>query len=268
MSGQTAVLMGAGDMGDCGLPGTALTARLLSGSIFTLGDHAYPNGNPEDFRDCYDPHWGRFRAATRPTPGNHDNYERGSRVGRPYYEYFGSNAGNGSGYYSYDAGAWHVISLNSEIMDRGSQEQAHLVWLRADLAARDVACTLVYFHRPLFSSGANAAERMRRVWEVLYPAGVDLVLNGHEHFYERFAPQDPGGRPDVAFGIRQLIVGTGGARFLRAGARAANSEMVIQGVWGVAKLTLSSTGYNWEFIDVDRVVRDSGSGRCHGKPVR
>lgn len=260
--------MGAGDMGDCGLPGTALTARLLSGAIFTLGDHAYPDGNPEDFRNCYDPHWGRFKAATRPTPGNHDNYDRGSRVGRPYYEYFGSSAGPaGVGYYSYEAGAWHVISLNSETLERGILEQAQLAWLKADLPARDGGCTLAYFHRPLFSSGEFAAERVKRLWDVLYAAGVDLVLNGHEHFYERFAPQDPNGRRDADFGIRQLIVGTGGARFHQAGARAVNSEMVVQGVWGVARLTLRPTGYDWEFIDVDRAIRDSGSGRCHGNPL-
>ena len=145
--------------------------------------------------------------------------------------------------------------------------KAQLAWLRADLAANaDVRCILAYFHRPMVSSGIFAAQRMGRLWEVLYAAGVEVVVNGHEHFYERFAPQTPTGGASPAFGIRQFIVGTGGAHFHAAGARAPHSEMVIQETLGVIKLTLRPSEYDWEFVDVASAVRDSGSGTCHGAP--
>lgn len=272
-----AVLIGAGDIALCdALHRGNATAELMesllahSGAVgITLGDNSNNEGRPEEYANCYRSTWGRLNV--RPSPGNHDDYdERWGHGGAAYFEYFGAQAGPANlGYYSFDAGSWHVVSLNSEIINRGSQETAQLAWLKSDLsAAPDGACTLAYFHRPMVSSGEFAAQRMSRLWDVLYAAGVDLVINGHEHFYERFAPQTPRGVLDHAFGIRQFIVGTGGAHFHQSGPRAAHSELVIQETLGVIKLTLRSAAYDWEFIDVDRVVRDSGSDRCHGKPLR
>jgi hypothetical protein len=261
-----AVLMGAGDMGDCGYPGTAQTAALIqgfSGDVITLGDHAYPHGAREDFRNCYDPHWGSFRSRTYPSPGNHDMETEG---GLPYYEYFGLNAGPpGRGYYSYTAGSWFVLSLNSELGAQGRDTQVE--WARRELDANRTDCALAYFHRPLVSSGTNGADRMRPLARALYGAGVELILTGHEHFYERFSRQDADGRPDPAFGFDLLIVGTGGGRPLRAGARAPNSQIVLQETWGVIKLTLRPADYRWEFIQAGTgAVLDAGLGQCHDRP--
>lgn len=272
-----AVLIGAGDIALCdALHRGNATAELMESLLahpgavgITLGDNSNNEGRPEEYANCYRSTWGRLNV--RPSPGNHDDYdERWGHGGAAYFEYFGAQAGPANlGYYSFDAGSWHVVSLNSEIINRGSQETAQLAWLKSDLsAAPDGACTLAYFHRPMVSSGEFAAQRMSRLWDVLYAAGVDLVINGHEHFYERFAPQTPRGVLDHAFGIREFIVGTGGAHFHQSGPRAPQSELVIQETLGVIKLTLRSAAYDWEFIDVDRVVRDSGSDRCHGKPLR
>jgi hypothetical protein len=270
-----AVLIGAGDIAVCdSIHRADATARLMEslmqhpGAIaITLGDNSNNEGRPDEYGNCFRSTWGRLNL--RPSPGNHDDYdERLGNGGTAYFQYFGAQAGPASlGYYSFDAGSWHVVSLNSEIMNRGSHEQAQLAWLRSDLAATaEAACTVAYFHRPVVSSGEFAAQRMSRLWDVLYAAGADLVINGHEHFYERFAPQTPTGGADPAFGIRQFIVGTGGAHFHRAGARAPNSELVIQDALGVIKLTLRPSVYDWEFVDVSGAVRDSGNGRCHGQP--
>lgn len=272
-----AILIGAGDIALCDAIHRAdATTRLMEGLLrqpgaigITLGDNSNNDGRPEEYANCYRSTWGRL--SVRPSPGNHDDYdERWGHGGAAYFQYFGAQAGPPNlGYYSFDAGNWHVVSLNSEIINRGSQEIAQLAWLKSDLtAAAEGACTLAYFHRPMVSSGAFAAQRMSRLWHVLYAAGVDVVINGHEHFYERFAPITPKGAPDPAFGIRQFIVGTGGAHFHGAGPRAPHSELMISDTLGVIKLTLRPTEYDWEFIDVDHLVRDSGSDRCHGKPLK
>lgn len=256
-SGTPQVFVGAGDISMC--DGNAeSTARLLDGiggTVFTLGDHAYFHGTREEFRTCYDPTWGRHKARTRPVPGNHD-YE--SPDAAPYYEYFGANAGPaGAGYYSYDVGAWHVIALNSNI-SVGSQ----LPWLQRDLQANRAECTLAYFHHPLFTSGPDGSTPdVLPFWQALYDAGAEIVLNGHEHLYERFAPQDPGGHVDGARGLREFIVGTGGAALYPATRLAANSELHISS-FGVLKLTLAPGRYDWEFIPVSG-ASDRGSGTCH-----
>ena len=238
LPGPPAVLVGAGDIGQCGSPAVAATAQLIdrvAGIVFTTGDNAYPAGTAENFRDCYEPHWGRHRARTRPTPGNHD-YERG---GTGYFTYFQDHAGPfGLGYYSYMAGPWQVIALNSEIpLGPGS---AQLQWVRSELAAAPTQCTMVYWHKPLFTSGPNGPNRdMRELWRTLYEFDADLVLNGHDHLYERFGPQDPDGRFDPARGIRQITVGTGGGALYTPIMSAPNTE-AIGIVYGVVKLTLSS----------------------------
>ena len=209
-SGPPAVLAGAGDIGLCGSPAAAVTGQLLDripGIVFTAGDNAYPNGRAADFRDCYDPHWGRHRERTRPAPGNHDYESPGAT---PYFAYFGDNAGPaGLGYYSYVAGPWLVISLNSEVLaGLGSPQQQ---WLRTQLTTSRARCTMAYWHKPLFTSGPNGPNpHMREIWRTLYDFDVDLVITAHDHLYERFAPQDPDGRADPTRGIRQITVGTGG----------------------------------------------------------
>jgi hypothetical protein len=262
-SGPPAILVGAGDIGQCGSAAVAATAQLIdriSGVVFTTGDNAYPNGSASNFRDCYEPHWGRHRERTRPTPGNHDYDSAGAA---PYFSYFEGNAGPfGLGYYSYTAGAWRVIALNSEIpVGAGS---AQLQWLRSELGASRSACTMVYWHKPLFSSGPNGPNRdMREIWRVLYEFNADLIVNGHDHLYERFAPQDPDGRLDSARGIRQITVGTGGGPLYTPVTSAANQE-AIGIVHGVLRLTLNDTGYQWQFMPIPGAsFGDAGLGQCH-----
>jgi hypothetical protein len=254
------VFVGAGDIASCD-NGAEQTSRLLDqigGLVFVLGDNAYPNGTAEQYRDCYHPAWGRHRARSRPVPGNHE-YDVPGAV--PYFDYFLGLAGApGLGYYSFDLGAWHVVALNSNIPVDGRSAQA--AWLRADLATNERACTLAYWHHPLFSSGGyGGTPKMREIWGTLYDADAEIVLNGHEHFYERFAPQDPDGWPDRARGIRQFIVGTGGAPLRERTGIGANSELVLS-THGVLKLTLRGDGYDWDFVPVAGPA-DSGTGSCH-----
>lgn len=255
------VFVGAGDIAICG--GNAeLTAKQLDnigGTVFTLGDNAYSSGSKADFQNCYEPSWGRHKHRTRPAPGNHDY---GTAQGGPYYEYFGLNAGTpGVGYYSFDLGDWHIISLNSNVPVDGGSAQA--AWLSADLAAHSTTrCTLAYWHHPLFSSGPNGnSEFMRPMYRQLYNANADLILVGHDHMYERFAPQNAdGGRDDVR-GMRQFVVGTGGVPLYDFQPTKPNSEVRIKAL-GVMKLTLSSDRYQWDFLPVSG-QSDSGTQVCH-----
>ena len=216
--GGDPVLVGAGDIGSCRSEGDEATADLIAGiegTVATFGDNAYPRGTAADFARCYDPSWGPFKDRTKPSPGNHE-YETAGASG--YFDYFGSAAGEpGKGYYAYDLGSWRVISLNSNCSSLvggcgpGSPQEQ---WLKAELAAHSNACTLAYWHHPRFSSGVHGDESfVAPFWDDLYQAGAEVVLNGHEHVYERFAPQNPSGQTDSAQGIRQFIVGTGGAEF-------------------------------------------------------
>ncbi|HZG66589.1 MAG TPA: metallophosphoesterase, partial [Herpetosiphonaceae bacterium] len=259
------VLVGAGDIGNCGTDSDEATARLLdeiSGTVFTTGDNVYPDGTASQFARCYDPNWGRHKERTRPTPGNHDYHTSGASA---YFDYFGAAAGRrGEGYYSYDLGAWHIIALNSNIsMSAGS---AQMEWLQADLQANPADCTLAYWHHPRFSSGDHGSSSMpRAAWETLYEAGADVVLNGHDHNYERFAPQTPSGALDRTRGIRQFVVGTGGTDLRDVGSPIANSEARNDTTHGVLKLTLRATSYDWEFVPVaGRTYEDAGSGSCSG----
>ena len=262
------VFVGAGDIGwgpPCPSAAPEQTARLIEsigGTVFVAGDLAYLNGKAEEFRDCYTPNWGRssIRDRTRPAPGNHEYVQPNAG---PYYQYFGSAAGTaGLGYYSFSLGDWHVVSLNSVLETGGASAQSQ--WLQQDLAESGAKCTLAYWHYPLFSSGQNAGDGryMRDIWQILYNAGVEIVVNGHEHFYEQFAPQDPSGRADATRGIRQFIAGTGGASLYGFTSVAANSRVRIP-QYGVLKFTLSSGSYQWEFIQVPGAVVDTGSDTCH-----
>ncbi len=257
------VLVGAGDIASCESEGDEATAALLDGlegTVFTLGDNAYPDGTAQDFERCYAPSWGRHRQRTRPTPGNHEYH---SANAGPYFDYFGAAAGEpGKGYYSYELGAWHVVVLNSELaMGVGSEQEQ---WLRADLKASTKRCTLAYWHRPLFSSGPDRSTTdVKPLWEALYEAGAEVVLGGHDHFYERFAPQTPEGRADPARGLRQFVVGTGGMVLYPFSTPLANSEHRDASRFGVLKLTLEDGAYAWEFIAKGGRVTDQGRGTCH-----
>ena len=258
-----AVLVGAGDIGDCSTRGSQLTAEIVArrpGTVFTAGDNAYPSGTTESFRDCYHPTWGRHRQRTRPSPGNHE-YELPGAA--PYFQYFAEIAGaSGLGYYSYTLGSWRVLSLNSEVgLDAAS---AQMTWLRDDLSANRTLCTAAYFHKPLFSSGFHGDQlQMREMWRTLYEFGVDVVISAHDHNYERFAPQDFTGRFDPERGIRQFVVGTGGTTLRAVGALRPNSE-VHGSSWGVLVLTLEDSLYRWEFVPAEPGgVQDAGTAQCH-----
>jgi 3',5'-cyclic AMP phosphodiesterase CpdA len=262
VAGPPQVFVGAGDIAMCERGREAeATARLLDGidgTVFTLGDNAYQTGSAREYRECYDRSWGRHRARTRPVPGNHEYETPGAT---PYFDYFGLNAGpHGFGYYSFDLGNWHAIALNSNISLAADSPQG--AWLRADLAANRTQCTIAYWHYPLFSSGQHGDQaRMRDFWRVLYEAGADVVLSAHDHTYERFAPQDPDGVPDATHGIRQFVVGTGGAPPYAFTNIRPTSEVRVSAL-GVLKLTLRADDYDWNFIPVSG-PGDSGTGTCH-----
>jgi hypothetical protein len=266
-----AVVLAAGDIARCEDDGDEATANLLAefdGTILTLGDHAYPNGSAKDFADCYDPTWGRYKARTKPVPGNHE-YE-GDPEAAPYFDYFGAAAGEpGKGYYSYDLGGWHIVALNSMCDEVGGcdGDSPQIHWLRSDLAANGHGeCTLAYFHHPLFNSGKHGEYERRTgpIWEVLYDHDADVVLSAHDHNYQRFAPQDPDGGSDPARGIRQFVVGTGGGDRYEIENAVDNSEAYNDGAYGVVKLTLEPGSYAWEFLAVPgETFSDSGEARCH-----
>jgi hypothetical protein len=276
-SPDTFTLVGAGDIVGCSdLSGAEATAKLIDaipGTVFAAGDLAYQRGTLEEFQKCYGPTWGRFKARTRPTPGNHE-YNGATAAG--YFRYWDGRAGElGKGYYSYDLGEWHIVVLNTNCESKelggcaeGSPEES---WLKEDLAAHPSACTLAYGHHALFSSGLfpKHAEHpeLRAFWQDLYDAHADLVLAGHEHSYERFAPQNPQGDPDPEHGIREIVVGTGGRSHTPLGYAKPNSEVRDDKTYGVLKLTLSPGKYRWEFIPIPgKTFRDSGEGTCHAQP--
>lgn len=256
------MFVGAGDIAVCGSDSTEATARLLdrfASSVFVLGDNVYPSGTAEQYANCYEPTWGRHRNRTYAAPGNHD---WDASAGAPYFAYFGTRAGpSGLGYYSFDLGGWHVLSLNSNVPAHSGSPQYE--WVRNDLLVAPRACTIAYWHHPLFSSGAHGNNpQMADVWRLLSESGAEVVLTGHDHHYERFAPQDADGRFDP-HGVRQFVVGTGGAPLRAAVAGQSNSEVVESQTWGVLKLTLRSTTYDWEFVPIDgQSFRDFGSGNC------
>lgn len=261
----------AGDIARCAHPdprwsGAAATSDLVAAAlaqdpnaaVLTLGDHTYPKGAPGEFAACYEPTWGRFKDRTWPTPGNHEYYTPNAA---PYFAYFGARAG--VGYYSMQLGSWHVISLNSQI--QGDAAAAQLAWLKDDLARHPERCTLAYWHVPLYSSGGHRPDRrMRAAWQLLSDAGAELVLSGHDHEYERFAPQDAHGNVDTVRGMRQFVVGTGGAYatpfvFFQPHAEARDSSST-----GVLRLRLLDDGYEWTYLQASRDGPDSGAPPDHG----
>ena len=262
-------VIAAGDIADCASNDDEKTAALLAtepGTILTLGDNAYEDGTEEEFADCYEPSWGREKARTFPSVGNH---EYGTADASGYFDYFGSGAGDPSrGYYSFDLGDWHLIALNSNCGAVGGCNAGSLQeeWLRADLEASSAECTLVYFHHARFSSGSlhGSNSDIQAFWQALYDHRAEIVLSGHDHNYERFAPQTPTGELDEAKGIREFVVGTGGKTLRELGELAANSQVFDSSTFGVLKLTLSKESYEWEFVPAEvGSFTDSGSGTCH-----
>jgi len=266
-----AVVAAAGDIATCGGEGDEATAELLAGikgTVITLGDNAYERGTESEFRECYAPTWGRYKDRTRPVPGNHEYYMPGAEG---YFDYFGERAAGeqGKGYYSYDLGRWHIVALNSSCEQAGgcSPGSPQVRWLEADLAKNSgKACTLAYMHFPLFTSGKHrpGVPAVKPLWEALYAGRADVVLSGHDHNYQRFAPQNPGGWADPDQGIREFVVGTGGKSYYEIESPIKNSEVYNDDTHGVLKLTLRSDSYDWKFIPVlGKTFTDSGSGRCH-----
>jgi hypothetical protein len=266
------VIVAAGDIA-CP-PGTAVsatnchqgaTSNLLAGAtaVLTLGDAQYPAASLADFQAVFHPTWGRFKAITHPTSGNHE-YNTAGAAG--YYDYFGAAAGpRGKGYYSYDLGAWHLIAINSNCTQVGgcNAGSAQERWLRADLAASAARCTLAYWHHPLFSSGTHGSDpRTAPLWQALYEHGADVVLTGHDHNYQRFAPQTASGVADPR-GIREFVVGTGGRGHYAVNTPIANQEVAKTGTFGVLKLTLHALSYDWAFVpESGAAFTDSGSASC------
>jgi hypothetical protein len=266
------VLIAAGDIAGCGHLGDTATAAVVSaeigGTVAVLGDAVYNEGSVSQFANCYTPTWGRFKWRTRPAVGNHE-YRTPGAAG--YFSYFGVLAGpRGKGWYSYDLGEWHVVVLNSNCdevaCDPGSEQEQ---WLRADLAAHANQCTLAYWHHPRFSSDDRHGDwqSVAPFWEALHEFGAELVLSGHAHVYERFAPQNPRGDADPDFGIRQFIVGTGGNGFYGFRAVKPNSEVRHARTHGALKLTLRPDSYDWSFLpQAGKTFTDSGTAACHDRP--
>ena len=268
-SGQAAiVLTGAGDIADCTLEGAARTSDLLvgqPGSFFTAGDNAYEDGSPTNFTECYAPTWGRVLDRTiRPAAGNHDWVTDGAAG---YRGYFGPAAApKGVTWYSTDLATWHVIVLDSDCAKVGGCDAASPQgqWLKKDLADSTARCTLAIWHHPRFSSGVHGNDpEVAPFWDQLHAAGAELVINGHDHDYERFAPQDPSGKVERPGGLREIVVGTGGAVLRTFNGQAANSEFRAAGIWGVLQLTLRPVSYEWRFLPVGSTIADSGSAPCH-----
>ena len=282
--GDEVTFVGAGDIGDCSLPYATRTSELLDdvpGGVFTLGDNAYPNGSLGDYLDCFEPTWGRHRGRMHPTIGNHEYHVPHAGA---YFAYFGARAGEPfEGRYSYDIGRWHVVSLNSNCYDGRvindidvnvtsadfggcSQDSPQAEWLRKDLARHPSACTIAMWHHPRFSSGYQGSfAGLAELWSILVDHGVDVVLSGHDHDYERFAPQLADGTRDDARGIREFIVGTGGADLRLLRDTEPNSEARQDTTHGVLRLTLRPDDYDWEFVSVpgEPPFADKGTGRCH-----
>jgi hypothetical protein len=266
---QTVTLVGAGDIAGCDFKQDRKTASLLGkipGTVFTLGDNVYPDGTRQQFRNCYDPTWGKYKNRTRPTAGDQDYNTSGAK---PYFDYFGWRAGKaGQGYYSYDRGSWHIVALNSNCKEVGGCDwkSAQGRWLRRDLDHHRAKCTLAYFQHPLYASGNGYdSPKVKPFWHILYNHHAEVILNGDAHRYERFARITPSGKRSSARGIRQFIVGTGGAP---GGSQKGPDEPRVQAkkldAPGVLKLELGSGFYQWKFVPVaGRHYTDSGKARCH-----
>lgn len=263
-------LIGAGDIAYCGPAdlGDEATADILerfpSAVVFTAGDNVSGEGRLVEYKNCFGPTWGRFLEHLHPSPGNHDFM---ANTGAAYYEYFGGAAGQpGQGYYSYDLGDWHIVSLNSNCDAIAcGPNSAQAAWLRKDLAANEKQCKLLYWHHPRYSSGISGNYGpVSFFWRIALEHGADVVISGHDHGYERFAPQDGDGNADPD-GIRQFVVGTGGSELRDFGQIKPNSEIRDNSTYGLILFKLYPGKYEWEFIPVEGgSFSDRGAGQCSG----
>jgi acid phosphatase type 7 len=262
------VIEAAGDI-SCAASPTTSTCHAMNTSdilmttsptaILALGDNQYDQGSYPAYSTYFDPTWGRVKSKIRPVPGNHEYMTSGAAG---YYEYFGSTAGDPSrGYYSYDLGSWHIVALNSSIADGATSSQ--VTWLEQDLAAHPTLCTLAYWHHPRWSSGEHGnITSVSAFWRVLYSYHVDVVLNGHDHDYERFARQTPTGTASSS-GIREFVVGTGGKSHYVFQLVQPNSQVRNSDTFGVLQMTLHSSSYSWRFIpEAGKTFTDSGTTSC------
>jgi hypothetical protein len=281
LSGASAMI-GVGDIASCsqrlGVETAILVDSILradslakvQAAVFTLGDNVYSSGTTEQFEKCFTPAWGdpkrRIMKSLHPTPGNHEYYTPNAD---PYYKYFGPAAGVvGKGYYSYDVAKWHIVVVNSELFvnsifsDSARKEQ--LDWVTQDLKEHKALCTIAYWHHPRFSSGWHGNDaRFNALWQILYNDGVDLVLNGHDHDYERFAPVNPAGILDSTKGIAEIVAGTGGEDLRGFNAIVPNSVFRIEGRVGVLLLTLGDKEWRSAWVEVGGRVWDQAGGKCH-----
>ncbi|MGQ0733617.1 MAG: metallophosphoesterase family protein [Acidobacteriota bacterium] len=261
LTGRTVTMVAVADIGECGSAGVPLAARIaerIDGEMVLAGDLAYMQGSMQDYLRCFDPFWGQFRRRWRPTPGNHE-YETPGAAG--YFQYFGDVAAPaGRSYYAFRTGDWLVLMLDSNISTQMASAQYEFV--RSQMAATPLPCTMAVFHHPLFSSGPNGPNIfMRDMWGLLYAQNADVVVAGHDHFYERFGKQDVDGRSDPR-GLRQFIAGTGGAGLYNFLRMTPNSQARVK-AHGVLRLTLHSNGYEWAFLETGGAIGDSGSDGCH-----
>ena len=258
-SAASVVLVGAGDISTCSNNNDEATAKLLdsiSGTVFTAGDNVYPDGTYTQYTNCYHPTWGRHKSRTKPVPGNHE-YNTSGAAG--YFRYFS----NTPSYYAYNLGDWRIYALNSEI--DVSSTSAQVRWLKNDLAANAKRCVLAYWHKPRWSSGSHYGSNStyQTLWKTLYDAGAEVVISGHEHNYERFKEMNGSGSASSP-GLREFVVGTGGASHYGFGSVLSTSQVRNSTAYGVLKLTLNSTSYSWKFVPVaGQTFTDSGTTNCH-----
>ena len=242
-----------------------LLVRLQPAAVFALGDNQYPGGARSDFERSYGPSWGRLKSVTRPTPGNAEYATPGAR---DYFGYFGAAAGSlGKGYYAYGLGSWRVLALNGNCPSVGgcSAGSPQGRWLAAELESHPSQCALAYWHQAGQSSKTSPSQtRFSAFWSLLHEHGAEVVVNAHQHRYERFAPRDPNGTVDRERGMRQFIVGTGGASLFRFQSVQPASEARNDRTFGVLALTLHPHGYDWRFLPQGGgTFTDSGTGFCH-----
>lgn len=262
------VLVGAGDIANCGTGGDEATAKLLdgiTGTVMAIGDTAYPDGTSSDYTNCYNPTWGRHKARTKPATGNHEYHTTGASG---YFNYFGASAGDPTkGYYSFDLGNWHVVALNSNCsIVSCSTGSAQEQWLRSDLAASTKPCTVAYWHHPRYTSGSSHGPNtsVKPLYQALYDNNAEVIVTGHNHNYERFKPMDANGALDTTRGLRQFVAGMGGTGLGGFGTIQPNSEIRNSSTWGVLKLTLHASSYDWQFVpEAGKTFTDSGTNSCH-----
>jgi predicted phosphodiesterase len=259
--------VGAGDISMCNRSDhfdTALLLDIYPGAIFTAGDNTNDEGFADEYKNCFDSSWGRYKSRIHPVPGNHDY---GVKEGKPYFDYFGSRAGRKSeGYYSYDVGPWHIISLNSncEYVDCSADSDQYR-WLKRDLKNNTALCTMAIWHHPRVSSAPEGKDKsVKPFWDLLYEYGAEVIVNGHSHIYERYAPQNSELKLDWENGMVQFIVGTGGAYFEDLKNVQPNSKAKILQTHGILVFSLFEDHYDWGFLPVDGVsFYDSGTMYCH-----